>query len=56
MKDVHRLFEYHGAEHKTVYNFESGKPLTPKEAQYFSTKHPRCGTSFIFIIMLVTIV
>jgi len=55
LKDVKRLFEYHGAEHKTVYNFESGKELKPEEAQKFSTKHPRCGTSFIFIIMLVTI-
>ena len=55
LKDVKRLFEYHGAEHKTVYNFESGKELSSKEAQKFSTNPPRCGTSFIFIIMLVTI-
>ena len=55
LKDVKRLFQYHGAEHKTVYNFESGKQLHYKEAQKFSTKHPRCGTSFLFIIMLVTI-
>jgi len=55
LKDIKRLFQYHGAEHKTVYNFESGKPLNPAEAQKFSTKHPRCGTSFLFIIMLVTI-
>ena len=55
LKDVKRLFQYHGAEHKTVYNFESGKDLNYNEAQKFSTKHPRCGTSFIFIIMLVTI-
>jgi uncharacterized protein YqhQ len=55
LKDVHRLFQYHGAEHKTVYNFESGKELKCEEAQKFSTKHPRCGTSFVFIIMLVTI-
>ena len=55
LKDVKTLFQYHGAEHKTVYNFESGKPLHYKEAQKFSTKHPRCGTSFLFIIMLVTI-
>lgn len=55
LNDVKRLFQYHGAEHKTVYNFESGKELIPSEAQKFSTKHPRCGTSFIFIIMLVTI-
>ena len=55
LKDIKRLFQYHGAEHKTVYNFESGKPLNPEEAQKFSTQHPRCGTSFLFIIMLVTI-
>ncbi len=55
LNDVKRLFQYHGAEHKTVYNFESGKELKVSEAQKFSTKHPRCGTSFIFIIMLVTI-
>ena len=55
LKDVKRLFQFHGAEHKTVYNFESGLDLTILNAQTFSTKHPRCGTSFIFIIMLVTI-
>ena len=55
LKDVKRLFQYHGAEHKTVYNFESGKELNYQEAQKFSTKHPRCGTSFLFIIMFVTI-
>ena len=55
MKDVRRLFQYHGAEHKTVYNFESGQELSIANAQKFSTLHPRCGTSFIFIIMIVTI-
>jgi uncharacterized protein YqhQ len=55
LKDVKRLFEYHGAEHKTVYNFESGKELKISNAKKFSTLHPRCGTSFVFIIMLVTI-
>ena len=55
INDVKRLFEYHGAEHKTVYNFESGDELNIKNASQFSTKHPRCGTSFVFIIMLVTI-
>jgi len=55
LNDVKRLFQYHGAEHKTVYNFESGERLTAQIAQTFSTKHPRCGTSFLFIIMLVTI-
>ena len=55
MKDVKRLFQYHGAEHKTVYNFESGKTLHVVNAQEFPTQHPRCGTSFMFIIMIVAI-
>ena len=55
MKDVRRLFQYHGAEHKTVYNFESGRDLTVENAQSFPTQHPRCGTSFLFIIMIVAI-
>ena len=55
MKDVRRLFQYHGAEHKTVYNFESGKKLNVFNAQKFPTQHPRCGTSFLFIIMIVAI-
>ena len=55
MKDVHRLFQYHGAEHKTVYNFEAGTELTVSNAQQFPTQHPRCGTSFLFIIMIVAI-
>ena len=55
LKDVKRLFQYHGAEHRVVYNFESGKDVNIKNAQSFPTQHPRCGTSFVFIIMLVTI-
>ena len=55
LNDVRRLFQYHGAEHKVVYNFESGNDLNIQNAKTFSTFHPRCGTSFIFIIMLVTI-
>ena len=55
LQDVKTLFRYHGAEHKVVYNFESGLPLTIKNAQKYPTQHPRCGTSFVFIIMLVTI-
>ena len=42
MSDVKRLFQYHGAEHKTVYNFESGKELTINNAKLFPTQHPRC--------------
>ena len=55
VKEIKTLFEYHGAEHKVVYNFESGKKINIQNAQAFSTKHPRCGTSFIFILMIVTI-
>ena len=55
MKDVRRLFQYHGAEHKAVYNFESGYELNISNAQKFPTQHPRCGTSFLFIIMIVAI-
>ena len=47
MKDIRRVFEYHGAEHKVVFNFESGKPVTVENAQSFTTFHPRCGTSFL---------
>ena len=56
MEDVHRLFQYHGAEHKTVYNFESGKKLNISTAKAFPTQHPRCGTSFVFIIMVIGII
>jgi uncharacterized protein YqhQ len=56
MKDFHRIFEYHGAEHKVVFNFESGKPVTVENAQKFTTFHPRCGTSFLFVVILVSII
>jgi len=55
-KDIRRVFEYHGAEHKVVFNFESGKALTVENAQSFQTFHPRCGTSFLLVVMLVAIV
>ncbi len=55
MKDIHRVFEYHGAEHRVVFNYESGRPLTVENAQTFSTFHPRCGTSFLLVVMLVSI-
>ncbi len=55
-KDVKRVFQYHGAEHKAVNCYEAGKPLTAKNAKKFSTIHPRCGTSFIFIVLLVSII
>jgi uncharacterized protein YqhQ len=54
-KDMRRVFEYHGAEHRVVFNFESGKPVTVENAQSFSTFHPRCGTSFLLVVMLVSI-
>jgi uncharacterized protein YqhQ len=55
LKDVRRLFKYHGSEHKVVYNFESGQELTIQNAQSFPTQHPRCGTSFLFIVLLSAI-
>ncbi len=54
-KEIHRVFEYHGAEHRVVFNFESGRPVTVANAQGFSTLHPRCGTSFLLVVMLVSI-
>jgi len=56
LKEIKKLFQYHGAEHKVVFNFESGEKLSIENAKTFSTKHPRCGTSFMFIIMIVTII
>jgi uncharacterized protein YqhQ len=49
------VFEYHGAEHKTISCFEAGEPLTPANAQRYSRLHPRCGTSFLLIVMIVAI-
>jgi uncharacterized protein YqhQ len=53
--DIRRVFEYHGAEHRVVFNFESGQPITVENAQRFVTWHPRCGTSFLLVVMLVSI-
>lgn len=55
MKDIKRVFQYHGAEHKTVFAFESGLPVTVDHAQSFPTFHPRCGTSFLMTVMLISI-
>jgi uncharacterized protein YqhQ len=55
-RDIHRVFQYHGAEHKTVFAFEDGNQLTIGNAQKFSTYHPRCGTSFLMTVMLISIV
>ena len=53
--DIRRVYQYHGAEHKTVFAFEDGKPLVPAEVQKYSTYHPRCGTSFLMTVMLISI-
>jgi uncharacterized protein YqhQ len=55
VRDLRRVFEYHGAEHKTISCFEAGLPLTPTNAQRFSRLHPRCGTSFLLVVMVVAI-
>jgi len=54
-KDIRRVYEYHGAEHKTVFAFENGDPLTTAAVQKYSTYHPRCGTSFLMTVMLISI-
>jgi uncharacterized protein YqhQ len=56
LKDIRRLFEYHGAEHKAVFAFEKGEPLTVEAAMRQSRFHPRCGTSFLLIVMFVAII
>jgi uncharacterized protein YqhQ len=56
MKDVKRLFQYHGAEHKSIFAFEDKVFLSPENVQKYTTFHPRCGTSFIVIVMLVSLV
>jgi uncharacterized protein YqhQ len=55
-KEMRRIFQYHGAEHKTIYTFEEGKDLTVENASAYTTLHPRCGTSFLLVVMLVSIV
>ncbi|MBA3805535.1 MAG: DUF1385 domain-containing protein [Acidobacteria bacterium] len=55
MKDIRRVFEYHGAEHKTVFTWEAGLPLTVENARPQPRQHPRCGTSFLMIVMFVSI-
>jgi uncharacterized protein YqhQ len=55
MPDLQRVFQYHGAEHKTISCYEAGQPLTPENAQTFSRFHPRCGTSFLLIVMIVAV-
>jgi uncharacterized protein YqhQ len=55
-QDIHRVFEFHGAEHKVVFNFESRKPVTTANAQSFVTFHPRCGTSFLLVVMVISMI
>jgi uncharacterized protein YqhQ len=56
MKDIRRVFQYHGAEHKVVFTWEAGEELTVENARRKSTLHPRCGTSFLLFVMVVSIV
>ena len=55
-KDVKRVFQYHGAEHKTIFTYENGEELTADNAKKYTTLHPRCGTSFLLIVMLTAII
>jgi len=55
MPDIARVFQYHGAEHKTIHCFENGLELTPENAQSFYTLHPRCGTSFMVFVMVIAV-
>tara|TARA_Y100000741_G_C18232343_1_gene550313 strand:+ start:187 stop:1122 length:936 start_codon:yes stop_codon:yes gene_type:complete len=55
LKDVQTLFQYHGAEHKTIFTFEDGAELSYENTQKYKKEHPRCGTSFLFIVMIVAI-
>lgn len=56
MKEIHRVFEYHGAEHKTIACYEAGEPLTVENIRTKSRFHPRCGTSFLILVLIVSIV
>lgn len=53
-KDIHRVFEYHGAEHKSIHCYEKGLPLTVENIRPMPREHPRCGTSFLFVVMIVS--
>lgn len=56
MKDIRRVFEYHGAEHKTIHAYEAGVPLDVEHVRQYTTLHPRCGTNFLLIVMVVSII
>ena len=55
MKDIHRVFQYHGAEHKSIYTFEAGEELIVENARKYTTLHPRCGTSFLLFLVIISI-
>ena len=55
MKDIHRVFQYHGAEHKTIFCYEAGLPLTVENVRKQPRHHPRCGTSFLFMVIAISI-
>ena len=55
MKDIHRVFQYHGAEHKVVYTYEADEPLTAENARKHTTLHPRCGTAFLMTVFVIAI-
>ncbi|NSW76624.1 MAG: DUF1385 domain-containing protein [Candidatus Atribacteria bacterium] len=55
LKDIRRVFEYHGAEHKAIFTFENGEELKPENAEKFTTLHPRCGTNWLIVVMIVSI-
>ena len=55
LKDIHRVFQYHGAEHKAVYAYEAGEPLTIENAKEHTTLHPRCGTAFLMTVFVIAI-
>ena len=56
LEDIQRVFQYHGAEHKTIFCYENNMELTPENAATFGRLHPRCGTNFMFLVMIVTII
>lgn len=56
MKDIKRVFQYHGAEHKTIHCYENEEELTVENVKKYTTRHPRCGTAFMFVVMIVSII
>ncbi len=56
LKDIQRVFEYHGAEHKSIFCYEAGEELTPENAKKYERLHPRCGTNFLLIVMFISII